>query len=306
MSDFLRAFRDSLLNPWGLTGLAIVVVFLVVRRWFHLRAHDRACAARIAALTPPAVELGGRVTGPDGATAWSAGLRGPMAHEVTGVPGGLFRRSRPGFDLAVDFRRGPWHVRVTEASARSAGAGARWDREHRIEVATTALPAVKLVRPPRYDHRGVPVPPRRREQQRSGWVSRPPATATAWHPLPLPDALADDFIAFGADPAAGPFTFDGLWWILERENALPVWARQFRLTFEEGLVYAIFPHPVYPDDLLVVVDAIVGLSTAPPASGRGLRARSGTRPGRCARTRPCPRPPTSGTTTPRPGTGRSA
>ncbi|MEU7530381.1 hypothetical protein AB0A74_31955 [Saccharothrix sp. NPDC042600] len=270
MSDFLRAFRDSLLNPWGLTGLAIVVVFLVVRRWFHLRAHDNARAARVAALTPPAVELGGRVTGPDGATAWSAGLRGPMADEATGVPGRLFPRSRPGFDLAMDFRRGPWHVRVTEASVRTAvvaGAGARWDREHRIEVATTALPAMKLVRPPRHDHRGVPVPPR--EDRRSGWASRPPATATAWHPLPLPDALADDFTAFGADPAAAPFTFDGLWWILERENALPVWAREVRLTFEGGLVYAIFPHPVYPDDLLAVVDTIVGLLDRTP----GVRPR---------------------------------
>lgn len=46
---------------------------------------------------------------------------------------------------------------------------------------------------------------------------------------------------------------------------LPVWAGEIRLTFEEGLVYAIFPHHAHPDDLLTVVDAIVGLLDRTPA-----------------------------------------
>ncbi|MFS8099837.1 hypothetical protein LFM09_22175 [Lentzea alba] len=77
----------------------IVGYFVVQPRWFA-NERDRALVTQTPALTALAESLGGTLTGPDGAGAWSPRLQRA--------------KSRP--ELTLDFRRGSWHVRVTEVS----------------------------------------------------------------------------------------------------------------------------------------------------------------------------------------------
>jgi hypothetical protein len=106
--------------------VALIIGFFVVRpRWFaHER--ERALTQQTPALTALADSLGGSVTGPDGAGPWSPKLQA--------------RKPRP--ELTLDFRRGPWHVRVTEVSIESGplSGTAILQHEHWIEVATVPVP----------------------------------------------------------------------------------------------------------------------------------------------------------------------
>jgi hypothetical protein len=257
MDILLRILREVVFTPRFLFFVGVVVVFLVVRRWFHIRSHEKARGEHIAALTPLANSLGGTVTGPEGATtAWSALLRGPLVHEVDGFLNKLFQRSKPQFDVAMDFRRGPWHVRVTEASVRVAvvnGYGVRWEQEHRIEVATGRLAPMKILRPVSKD------------QRFEGWVTERPLTAerdqAGWHPVMLVPPMDEEFYACGSDPAAAQRALnpEALKWLLSRQDELPLPAQHMRLTFESGLAYAVFFDHVHPENLVTVVDTILGL-----------------------------------------------
>ncbi|MFI6101983.1 hypothetical protein ACIA8G_41075 [Lentzea sp. NPDC051213] len=112
--------------------IATVVIVAYVLRTRALSARrSKVVAEQIPALTALAESLDGEVIGPDGASPWSPKLQ-RAAHQ-------------PGATLG--FRRGPWHVRVTEASQVTdpvlSDSGQIWF-EHWIEVATVLLPQRRI------------------------------------------------------------------------------------------------------------------------------------------------------------------
>ena len=119
---------------------AAVVAFslsgVAVRRWWQIRRNRESDGEQAVALAPLAAELDGEVLGVDRATAWSADVLGPLARHVDGVVDKFLQRSKPRFDLAMDFQRGPWHVRVSQASMRQQNSnGVGRLLEHRFEAA---------------------------------------------------------------------------------------------------------------------------------------------------------------------------
>jgi hypothetical protein len=243
--------------------VAVVVArysFLLVQHWWRIRRYRKADDEQRVELAPFATGLGATVTSPVGAAAWSAELQGPMASYTHGFLNKLTRRSKPRFDLALDFQRGPWHVRVSQASI-AMGIFGRLDRkfEHRIEVATSVLAPMMIARHAQISFRGRVVTRR--------WSPAPPSTAELsqadWLPLRLPPSVDDEFAVCASDlsTAARSFTLENLEWFLARLDELPVLThgRHMFLTFESGLVYATFPNSIDPETLMSHVDAIVGL-----------------------------------------------
>ncbi|MEU3651098.1 hypothetical protein AB0E59_47615 [Lentzea sp. NPDC034063] len=268
--DLLKLWvTDYLLNPLVLTALAVMIVFMVGRRRLQFRSHGKARDEQIAALTPLAQRLGGKVLGPDEATMWTAELCKPFWNEFS-----IAFRSKRQFDLSLDFQRGQWHVRVTEASIRydSRGFGVRWLQEHRIEIATARLAPLKLTRPNKYGLNGQPLSPGRIESEWKQIVGNEPETAkqadAEWLPVPLLPPMDQEFSAYGSDPAAAAreLNFDALHWLIDQAENLPNWARRMSLTFESGFVYLVAPDHVRPDDLMVVVDTICGLLDRMPGA----------------------------------------
>jgi hypothetical protein len=141
-----------------------------------------------------------------GARAWSAELLSPMRDETKGFPGRLGTVSRPRFVLALDVRRGGWSVRVNEASMKKAtSTSAATFYEHRIEVAASGLPTMKISRGV-YSSTSSPGRP-----PGSGHLSardrEVPVTVAAeggqWHRVALPPGPFDaQFAVFTSDPAA--------------------------------------------------------------------------------------------------------
>lgn len=271
-----KALLDFLLNPFFLTMVAVSIVFLVVRRWSNFRSRRKSVDEQIAVLTPLAAGIGGRVIGPDGdTTAWSAGVRGPVADHVDGVLDKLLRRSKPRWDLAMDVQRGQWHVRVTEASVRvsnPSGYGVRWEQEHRIEVATARMAPMRLTRPSKYTSSGKPLTHAEIEKQWGWWAAKAPATAQSdhveWRQVPLAPPMDQEFFAYASDPAAASreLNFDALHWLLDRGPELPVLAQRMRLTFESGFAYLVMIDHIEADTLMVVVDTICGLLDRMPGA----------------------------------------
>lgn len=268
-----KALLDFLLDPVYLAMVAGAILFLVVRRWFHFRNRRKGRDAQIAALTPLAQRLGGKVLGPEEAAMWTAELRKPFENEFS-----IAFRSKRQFDLSLDFQRGPWHVRVTEASVRydTRGLGVRWIQEHRIEITTARLAPLKVTRPNKYNaNNGQPLSPGQLESEWKLVVGNKPATAkhdgAEWLPVPLLPPMDKEFSAYGSDPAAAAreLNFDALHWLIEHEQGLPGWAKRMSLTFEAGFVYLVVHDHIYPDDLMGVVDTICGLLDRMP----GVRPR---------------------------------
>ncbi|MFD4644236.1 hypothetical protein ACFWN2_43480 [Lentzea sp. NPDC058436] len=251
-----------LLHPFVLTSLSAMIVFMVARRWLQFRNHGKARDEQIAALTPLAQRLGGKVFGPGEAAMWTGELRKPFENEFS-----IAFRSKRQFDLSMDFQRGPWHVRVTEASIRydSRGFGVRWLQEHRIEIATARLAPLKVRRPNKYSvNNGQPLSPGQLASEWKQVVGNEPETAkqtdAAWLPVPLAPPMDQEFSAYGSDPstAARELNFDVLHWLIDQEDGLPSWAKGMSLTFESGFVYLVVHDHIHPDDLMVVVDTICG------------------------------------------------
>lgn len=104
-----------------------VITALVLRGPKRAAARTKAAVEHTPALTAVAETLGGKLIGPDEASAWSPALQRAQ--------------HKPG--LSLDFQRGPWHVRVTEASHARDPLLANdnlMSFEHWIEVATIPLP----------------------------------------------------------------------------------------------------------------------------------------------------------------------
>jgi hypothetical protein len=270
MDILLKILHNVVLTPYFLAWTAAAIVFLVVRRWWHFRGHAKRREAQIAALTPLAQRIGGRVLGPDEAAMWTAELCKPFWNEFS-----VALRSKRQFDLSLDFRRGPWHVRVTEASVRYdvRGFGVRWLQEHRIEIATARLAPLKVRRPTKYDvNNGQPLSPSRLESEWTQIVSCEPETAkqadAQWVPVPLLPPMDQEFSAYGSDPAAAAreLNFGALHWIIDQDGSLPAYAKGLSLTFESGFVYLVVHDHIYPDDLMDVVDTICGLLDRMPGA----------------------------------------
>jgi hypothetical protein len=243
--------------------LAFSLGAVAVRRWWQQRRHRKADGEQALALTPLANSLGGEVVGADGATAWSAELRGPLANHVDGFVDKLLQRSAPRFDLALDFQRGAWHVRVSQASMRQQNSnGVGRLLEHRVEVATVRLAPMRLARRQHVDFRGRPVPPGHLGE----WMSEAPLTAVRdareWLPLRLPPGADQEFVVFASDLAGAERAFNpqALEWLGTRLDVLPPLVGRFlSLTFEGGVVYTTLRGHIDQETVLPIVDTIVGL-----------------------------------------------
>ncbi|MGI5503440.1 hypothetical protein [Lentzea sp. CA-135723] len=246
----------------SLAVIAFSLSAVAVRRWWQLRRNRKADADQAVALAPLAAELGGEVVGADRAAAWSADLRGPLASHVTGFVDKLLQRSKPRYDLALDFRRGPWHVRVAQASMRRQGSrGVIRLQEHRFEVSTARIAPMRLTRRQHTDFLGRSVAP----GYLSGWLAAQPLTVARtnaeWLPLRLPPETDHEFAVFANDLAVASraFTPEALEWLVDQADALPVVIGRFlSLTFENGIVYTTMRGPIDEQTVLPVVDAIVG------------------------------------------------
>lgn len=282
MNITMKAVLDTLLSPTFLAMVGVAIVFVVVRRCFHFRNHRNARDEQIAALSPLAARLGGTVISREqgDTAAWSAGVLGPVEKDMKSLHnivlyGKWLRRSKPQWDLAMDFQRGDWHVRVTEAAVRVAaytGYGVRWEQEHRIEVATARMAPMRMVRPNKYNHKGEPLSQSDFESQWTGWLGEPPLTAqndhAEWRRVRLTPPMDKEFFVWGTDPAAvnRDLNFDALHWLINYEKNLPLHANSMRLTFEAGVVYLVMDNHIDQDSLMVVVDMIVGLLDRMPGA----------------------------------------
>lgn len=117
-------FLLILLQPHVVVFIAIAVVFYALLPQRRARARARALAAQSPALTELASKLGGTLSGPGEAAAWTPRLQ----------------RSKYKAELTLAFQRGPWHVRLTEACNPKATSEALISHQHWIEVATIPLP----------------------------------------------------------------------------------------------------------------------------------------------------------------------
>lgn len=127
------------------TILLALVGLLFWWKWHGERKEEREHADALATL---AGTLGGKVVDRGEARAWSAGLLPPLRNETVGFANRLGTARRVRFETALDFRRGRWPVRVSEASIKKhvVIASTTTIYEHRIEVATSPLPAMKMCR----------------------------------------------------------------------------------------------------------------------------------------------------------------
>lgn len=237
--------------------------------WWMRRKEQQEDQAHAQALATVAASVGGVVVGSEQAAAWSAHLRAPMQQDHDGLLEKLYAVRAPRFETALDFRRGPWALRVTEASMKTnTSNGNRTSYEHRIDVATAPLPAMKLHRRLRTDFLGRAVRPDSVLAQ-GGPVRVPPVTVAQqqgqWVQVNLPVPVSTDWVAFGSDPylASRALTPEALDWLARNAGALP-WG----LTFENGLLYATWPTRIQPGTLPTTVDAILGLLDRIPGARR--------------------------------------
>lgn len=123
-------FLLIVLQPHVVVVIALAVVFYtVLRPRWRAREHSKGLAEQTPALTDLAESLGGTLSGPGQASAWSPALQ----------------RSRAKAELSLDFRRGPWHVRVTEAcNPKPVFTDNLLVYEHWIEAATAPVPPRKV------------------------------------------------------------------------------------------------------------------------------------------------------------------
>ncbi len=257
MADFYRNTAVFVVLCLALLGL------LFWSMWRKARKEQREHAD---ALTALANTLGGKVVDPTQARAWSTDLLPPLSSETEGFFNrmGTVRRAR--FETALDFHRGGWSVRVSEASIKKhvATAGTTTIHQHRIEVAASIPAPMKISRRIHVDFRGRPLSPE--HAQAAGPAGEAPLTVAReqrqWLPLKLPEPADREFTAFTTDPTTAQqvFTPQAVEWMLGQTGDNPfLSAMPLVLTFEADLVYATAPKRIDPDHILTTVDVILGL-----------------------------------------------
>ncbi|MGM1059226.1 hypothetical protein [Saccharothrix sp. Mg75] len=246
--------------------IAILLILFALIYWWGWRRNRRKQREHADALAALATTLGGTVVGRDRARAWTTELRRPMESETGGLINlmGTVRRAR--FETALDFQRGDWSVRVSEASIEKhvVTASSTIIYEHRIEVATSLLPAMKICRRLHVGFGGRPLTPA--QAQAAGPAGEPPATAVRdqldWFPVRLPEPMNHEFTVFSTDPAAvsRAFTPQVAEWLVDEagpdlfQGPMPT-----LLTFESGFAYATEAERIDPDTIIAKVDTIIGL-----------------------------------------------
>ncbi|EID53877.1 hypothetical protein AB8O38_08735 [Saccharomonospora xinjiangensis] len=241
-----------------LGAMALGIGLLFWWQWHSARKEQR---EHVEALTALAARLGGTISHAENATAWSAELLRPFRNFTGGFINWLGTVRRPRFEIALDFERGAWRLRVTEASMERRGSnGAVTRHECRIEVTTAALPPVKLARRLYTDFLGRPLKPGDVLTEGTAVIKEPPVTVAErqgeWQRLWLPEPGNSQYAVFAHDPAAANrmFNREALEYLVENAGALP-----FVLTFEAGLLYATMPHRIIPEALPKMLDAVLGL-----------------------------------------------
>ncbi|MBB5806675.1 hypothetical protein F4560_006443 [Saccharothrix ecbatanensis] len=235
--------------------------------WWKWRSERKAERSHAEALVAFAGTLGGRVVGPAEAHAWSAELLPPMKSDTEGVIGWMGTVRRPRFETALDFRRGNWSVRVSEASMEKANStSSATIYEHRIEVATSIVAPMKISRRLLVDHMRRPLPPKRIPDPDREPAAEAPVTVVReqrpWLRTRVPAPVDGDFVVFTTDPStvARAFNPQFVEWMLGQagddpfESAWPL-----HLTFEAGLVFATSHRRIDPDKVLAKVDVILGM-----------------------------------------------
>lgn len=124
---------------------------------------------------------------------------------------------------------------------------------------------MKIMRPLRFGLSGPKSPKFLQQQRFEGWASEPPQTVEReqreWHHVALLPPMDEEFYVYGEDVAAVQRNLDAdaLRWLLGRQEGLPLMAQHMRLTMEAGLVYVTIPEHIHPENIMFVVDTIVGL-----------------------------------------------
>lgn len=255
--DLLRVFAPIVVP------LLALVALLFWWKWRGERKEERTHADALAAL---ADALGGRVVDAAGARAWTTDLLPPLRNQAEGVVNrvGTVRRAR--FETALDFRRGGWSVRVSESSIVKHGVTTPSStiHEHRIEVATSPLPATRLCRRVRSGFQGRPLPPAQAGDV--GPAGEPPVTAVReqrdWLPVRLPEPADLEFTAFSTDPVAvsRAFTPQLAQWLVDEAGLNPFQGPvPVLLTIEGGYAYTTAAERIDPERLLARVDLILSL-----------------------------------------------
>ncbi|MET9230955.1 hypothetical protein [Lentzea sp. NPDC003310] len=250
------------MEPWklklGLLVLILVALFALIF-WLRARADRKQALDHAAELAKFVAGLGGTLAQ---APAWSADLRRPFAEEYGDVIGWLHRASEARFDHALDFERHGWRVRVTEASIELNSASTQdkvvTHTEHRIEVATTALPPLKLVLSSWGGGSGA-----RR------WVAEAPQTAASgpqpqWHELRLPLGLDQLYLAATADPHRAAALLTPA--VVERLQGESRMGNLRTLTVEAGIAYTVAVGAIDPKTVLPAVDAVIGVLERVPGA----------------------------------------
>ncbi|GAA1207121.1 hypothetical protein [Prauserella alba] len=263
---------EYLLDMWplllGLAAIGFGGQYLVNRKD---RQKD---AAHLAALREMAAPLNGAVLTHGQADAWSAELWPPFEMKTRGARRWTVRR-KPRFEVAVEFTRGPWRVRLSEASIRQRSASRRVHThyEHRIDIATADLPPLKVAERRDTDWMGKPLDPNSEVALLGApIIKEPPATVAQrqghWVQAAISAPANQQLAAFTCDPASAARMLNAhsTAWLLDRMYAMPR-----ILTFESGLLYTTAPGRIDPARVMPAVDTMLGLLDCVPASAPAHR-----------------------------------
>ncbi|MCP2253028.1 hypothetical protein LY13_001772 [Prauserella aidingensis] len=226
--------------------------------------------AHLDALREMATPLSGTVQTRDEAGAWSAALWPPFEMETRGARRLAVRR-KPRFEVAVEFTRGPWRVRISEASIRQRSTGPSkisTSYEHRIDIVTTDLPPLRLTEQPDTDVTGRAIDPDSPFTPQDGsLVTEPPVTVAQrqghWVQAAIASPANRYLAAFTSDHAAAArmLNTEATSCLLNRQRMFP---RVY--TFESGLLYTTAPGRIDPFEVTRTVNTMLGLLDCIPGA----------------------------------------
>ncbi|GAA1244017.1 hypothetical protein GCM10009676_32150 [Prauserella halophila] len=233
----------------------------------------------VALLHEMAAPLGGTVLTRGHADGWSAALWPPFEMTTRGLARLAVRR-KPRFDVAVEFTRGPWRVRISEASIRRRTTGpghTSTSYEHRIDIVTADLPPLRVTEQRDADFMGRPADPNNDPAPGDGsLLTEAPATVVQrqghWVRAAISAPANQHLTAFTSDHAAAArmLNAQATSWLLDRQRT---WPRMY--TFESGLLYTTAPGRIDPFEVTATVNTMLGfLDCIPGAAPAGSTAES--------------------------------